>query len=247
MANINKKYCGYSGKKEVLDFIENFLNLNNTESSEYYLKMQFTSGYCYYFAVILKSAFNRGEVCWCAPYSHFCWVDTDGTPYDIYGLCVSDALYFIPEQYLGDALNDFKHTGKTFDATEKDIQNIINKYINESDNKFELRKSKIDIYIYTYSIIGEAPFTPYTPIYLGFIEMNTFDAEECFRICNWSEYTNTKPNVLHANISKAGRGICFVNPENGEHWLSKTIGWMVGDRSAIDKYVENHKDKPIWD
>lgn len=53
----------------------------------------FTAGYCYYFAVMLKDAFQRGEICWCAPYGHICWVDDNGVPYDISGVCDSNVIF----------------------------------------------------------------------------------------------------------------------------------------------------------
>lgn len=127
--NINEEYCGYKGSKDVLDFINTFLTHNKTDVADEVLKNQFSAGYCYYFAVILKAAFNRGEICWCAPYGHFCWVDEDGIPYDIYGICVSEAEHYIPYYFLGEALNDFLHTNKTFNATKEDIQQIIDKYL----------------------------------------------------------------------------------------------------------------------
>ena len=127
--SINKEYCGIKGKKDVLDFIENFLSHNADRNAEAILKEQFANGYCYYFAVILKTAFKRGEVCWCAPYGHFCWVDEDGVPYDIYGICISEAEHYIPYYFLGEALNDFLHTDKTYNATQEDIQNIINIFL----------------------------------------------------------------------------------------------------------------------
>lgn len=89
----------------------------------------FTSGYCYYFALMLKDAFQRGEVCWCAPYGHICWVDDNGHPYDIYGTCHSECDYLIPVSYIQDGLTDFKHVpGKTFAASEEYMQEAIQRF-----------------------------------------------------------------------------------------------------------------------
>lgn len=128
---INEEYCGYKGSEDVLFFIKQFLAHNNNVESETVLKDQFNAGYCYYFAVILKAAFNRGEVCWCAPYSHMCWLDDDGTPYDIYGICISEADHFIPVSYLGECLKDFLHINDPHCSTEEEIQDIINRYLND--------------------------------------------------------------------------------------------------------------------
>ena len=132
---INRGYCNFKGAEDVLNFIEGFLSHNNSYEADEILKDQFNTGYCYYFAVILKAAFNRGEVCWCAPYGHMCWVDDDGTPYDIYGICISEADYFIPVSYLGDCLNDFLHIGKPHCTTTKEIQAIIRKYLNDKQKE----------------------------------------------------------------------------------------------------------------
>jgi len=77
------------------------------------VRLHFRSGYCWHFATMLKSAFNRGEICWAAPLNHFVWRDIDGICYDIEGKYEEhingDAFYFIPEKYLGEYINGFKH------------------------------------------------------------------------------------------------------------------------------------------
>lgn len=119
---------------EVIRFIDRFYNnVGENLDNQEVLRHQFRNGYCYYFAVILKTAFGRGEVCWCAPFGHFCWVDTDGLPYDCEGFYYGEADYLIPERFLGEALNDFLHTDTVFNASLEDINNIIQKYlINEN-------------------------------------------------------------------------------------------------------------------
>ena len=73
--------------ESVLGFIFDFVWCKASNINEYELiRSLFMDGYCYYFAVILKTAFNRGEICWCAPYAHFIWLDTNGIPYDIEGV-----------------------------------------------------------------------------------------------------------------------------------------------------------------
>ena len=121
---------------EVLRFITRFYsNVGSNSDNQEILRQQFRGGYCYYFAHMLKLAFSRGEVCWCAPFGHFCWVDTDRKPYDCEGYYYGEADYLIPEHYLGEALNDFLHTDKVFNASEEDINNIIKKYLeSEKEN-----------------------------------------------------------------------------------------------------------------
>lgn len=115
---------------EVLRFIDRFYrNVGDNPDSQEILRHQFRSGYCYYFAHILKIAFGRGEVCWCAPFGHFCWVDDDGCPYDCEGYYYGEVDYLIPEYFLGEALNDFLHTDKVFNASKEDIDSIVEKYL----------------------------------------------------------------------------------------------------------------------
>ena len=122
--------CYPKANRKVIEFICNF-NWHGKNSSDEVeiIRKQFRAGYCFYFANILKIAFGRGEVCWCAPYGHICWVDDDGFPYDIEGVCDSDCDYFIPVSYMGDTILDFMHIpNKVFNASEDDIKRIIDAY-----------------------------------------------------------------------------------------------------------------------
>lgn len=116
--------------ESVLGFIFDFVWCKTSNINEYELiRSLFMDGYCYYFAVILKTAFNRGEICWCAPYAHFIWLDTNGIPYDIEGVSTAEANYYIPEAYITDGIADFKHVpGVEFGATKEYIDNAIKMY-----------------------------------------------------------------------------------------------------------------------
>ena len=119
--------------KTVIDFIINFnWHDKGKEEMQEVIRHQFRAGYCYHFALILKDAFQRGEICWCAPFGHICWVDDDGIPYDIEGVCESDCDYYIPISYIKDGLDDFKRVpGKIFNATKEYINNAIERYLND--------------------------------------------------------------------------------------------------------------------
>lgn len=115
---------------EVIRFIDRFyVNAGDDVERREALRYQFRAGYCYYFAVILKTAFKRGEICWCAPFGHFCWVDVNGYPYDCEGYYYGEVDYLIPEHFLGEAIYDFLHTDKTFNASQDDINKIIQSYL----------------------------------------------------------------------------------------------------------------------
>lgn len=114
--------------RAVAGFIANFLLHERPENTEC-VRALFQSGYCYYFAHMLRTAFNRGTVCWAAPFGHVVWLDDDGTPYDVEGLYFGEATDFVPEDYLGDAVLDFKRVpGQKFNASKKDLAAIVERY-----------------------------------------------------------------------------------------------------------------------
>lgn len=108
-----------NGNKNVMQFIEDFYDRlgENNESDKKSIRNQFMVGYCYYFAQILKSAFNRGNVCWVVGESHIVWVDTDGIAYDADGVFNKydgsiDNWYngsLIPENLIAPYMKTFKH------------------------------------------------------------------------------------------------------------------------------------------
>ena len=122
---------GYKSDPKVLKFIDEFINCStqNEEEREVICKT-FTNGYCYYFAVMLKEAFGRGAVCWAAPHSHMAWVDTNGCPYDIEGVCATETDYFIPVHYMGHHLQGFMHVDpdEPFYMDTVDMVNIMRAY-----------------------------------------------------------------------------------------------------------------------
>lgn len=112
----------------VARFIADVLLADGPRGSES-IRTLFRAGYCYYFAHILRLAFDRGQVCWTAPYGHFVWVDDNGNPYDVEGLYVGEATHFVPEGYLGDAVNDFRHMpGLCHGTSDEEIKRMINEY-----------------------------------------------------------------------------------------------------------------------
>lgn len=109
--------------RDVLAFIQGFYANGDIRDT-------FMNGYCYYFAHMLKQAFNKGEVCWTVGIGHIVWV-YNGIPYDVEGVYSGSANEFIPEEYLGEAINDFKRVPNIrFNATEEDIEAIIENYRN---------------------------------------------------------------------------------------------------------------------
>lgn len=112
--------------EEVLRFIYDFSVKQGYGEAEKVLYQQFISGYCYYFACMLKAAFNRGEVCWAAPYGHIVWVDENDIPYDISGVNKSETDDYIPEYMMGDTILDFKHiAGRVHNTSDQEIAKMV--------------------------------------------------------------------------------------------------------------------------
>lgn len=120
--------------EQVLKFIMDFSTCTaNTEEQYEIIRSLFRAGYCWHFAHLLKTTFGKGEVCVAAPFGHFVWKDDNDVTYDIEGVYCGEAFYFIPESYLGDALQDFMHIpGVNHNANEDEIMGIIHQY--EDDN-----------------------------------------------------------------------------------------------------------------
>lgn len=118
---------------DVITFINDFKDRTGYPDV---VEQLFRRGYCYYFALILQTAFNRGKICWCCPIGHIVWVDDDGTPYDIEGVNHSECAEYIPIEYIGDAINDFKHVDRlSYNISQKEIYDIYMKYCREVLNK----------------------------------------------------------------------------------------------------------------
>lgn len=91
----------------------------------------FSSGYCYYFALMLKDAFPEGEICWAAPFGHIVFLYQD-VAYDIDGLYAGESNLFVPVSRLGQAIDDFRHIpGVYYNATEQEIAKIMVEYQEE--------------------------------------------------------------------------------------------------------------------
>ena len=85
----NVQISRLNGNPKVIDFISKILYFSQDDSCrnmKYFstrtedkvsnpIASLFTNGFCYYFAVILKDAFNRGEICWHKNYGHIVWRD----------------------------------------------------------------------------------------------------------------------------------------------------------------------------
>lgn len=114
-------------KNTVIAFLETFRTWNDDQFDPDILydvlDRQFTGGYCYHFAIILKTVFNRGTICYTWPFSHIVWKDDDGKMYDFNGEYSGEAEYFIPFDWLMEHYPDF---AKDFIHSEVDSKSTLN-------------------------------------------------------------------------------------------------------------------------
>ena len=111
---------------QILRFIANFSHhvKYKHDDAVKILTDLFTEGYCYYFAIILQTAFPGGEILWAAPNDHMVY-KYQGQYYDITGIYEDIAFSFIPVEKMGDCLLDFKHIpGNHYNASEQELAKI---------------------------------------------------------------------------------------------------------------------------
>lgn len=109
----------------VLTFIANFVFFRNESEV---IRDLFSNGYCYHFACMLNATFPDGKICYVAPYSHIIWLK-DNIPYDVNGVYDGDSTKFIPIEFLGAAIADFKHNPNIIaDTSKEEIARIIKNY-----------------------------------------------------------------------------------------------------------------------
>lgn len=121
--------------EKVLRFIYDIFHCHGSDSSNLeHLRLTFRAGYCYYFAVILNTAFGMGreDVYLTAPYGHFVWIDPKNKiPYDVEGVYDGECECFIPEHELrkNGMINDFLHVSeKSYGAKKDEIEKLMRKY-----------------------------------------------------------------------------------------------------------------------
>lgn len=84
------------------------------------------------------------------------------------------------------------------------------------------------------------------PEYKGYLELDEFNPDVCFDLCNWGEYQEEKPDNLFADVPFCGSSICFENTETNEYWLALSVGWKHGTKEEIEKYVMENYNSLFW-
>ena len=135
---LREKHEEDNNSEEVFNFINRFIQKAEVCGIEYGpLRNLFMGEYCFYFASMLKAAFNRGEIYIAAPFGHVVWRDTDDRYYDINDEYIGVADTMIPVTDPFCAIKDFKHLGKNdhLGASKKQIEFLINKYKDRFPNR----------------------------------------------------------------------------------------------------------------
>lgn len=121
----------YTGiNEDVINFIADIRYKSEDGCSINAIVDLFRNGYCYYFAIILQTAFGRGTICYSYDNGHIIWVDDDNasfalrTAYDIEGTYTDyNTNCLIPMDIFEEGIIDFMHTpGLRFSADKKFIK-----------------------------------------------------------------------------------------------------------------------------
>lgn len=114
--------------KKVIEFIAEFIFQKDEDGNPTdVISDVFVSGYCYYFANMLKAAFHRGEVCWSEGRSHIVWKDVNGVAYDSCGV-YEDYDRLRPVSYLGNTIVSFMHNGEEYSLGSPDFTDWCKRY-----------------------------------------------------------------------------------------------------------------------
>lgn len=126
---------------DIEKFIERFVTWQGIDENQMEaIRARFMAGFCWHFAHMLQTTFDRGTVVWAAPFGHICFQDTNGKVYDIEGrrdIKDDETYYYIPESYLKDMVNDFKHTDMSYDASAEELIDICKRYCQDTGVKYE--------------------------------------------------------------------------------------------------------------
>lgn len=96
-------------KVEILNFIWKFVTHDKNPDSFRVIEHQFTTGYCYHFAIIMKKMFG-GKIVWHKGHGHILWQDRNKVIYDVRGVyCHYNPDEIVPLSELGDDIEDYLH------------------------------------------------------------------------------------------------------------------------------------------
>ena len=94
------------------------LHFNHDSSISNALSLAFNDGFCYHFALMLKSLFNRGKICLAYPRLHIVWQDDNGVAYDINGV-YTEHIELVDITNNEDIIRGFTHLASDDEYVEK--------------------------------------------------------------------------------------------------------------------------------
>lgn len=98
-----------NARVDVLTFIWRFVTHDKEAESFRVIEHQFTTGYCYHFALIMKGMFGGKIVCH-KGHGHILWQDRNKVIYDVQGVYSDYRLSdIVPVSALGSELNNYLH------------------------------------------------------------------------------------------------------------------------------------------
>ena len=106
---------------------------------------------------------------------------------------------------------------------------------------------KVNIYHFDKEIRKGKLIHSIVPRHLGYVEVEEFNEEEIWHLCNWDCWTEEKPTNLHADIERCDHGLCLINPETEERWLATSLGWLTGSEKTISEYVLKNRYNVFWE
>jgi len=100
-----------------------------------------------------------------------------------------------------------------------------------------------------YSMDKEKIILTLTP--KGYLEMDTFDADECWELCNWRCWMplgSNKPKELCSDLATVSNNVVFHNPEKDEYYIAMPgpEGWHIcKSLDEVMAYCEEVKNSDI--
>lgn len=106
--------------------------------------------------------------------------------------------------------------------------------LNISD--IETEDKKIQIFIGTYN------GTNVELENIGFLVLDNFNRDKCFEICNWSAFSNLKPENLFSDIASCSTEVTFLDPTTGLYHIPLSIGWRIAKskEEVINIFTNNN-------
>jgi len=83
---------------------------------------------------------------------------------------------------------------------------------------------------------------PITAKEVGYIELETFDRDECWHLGNWTAWTDEKPSNLHYEGRSFSSSEIFHDPSEDKYHYAMPFGWYEANSvEEVIEYLDNYK------